>query len=66
MIKVAGNQDKHKNSDVFDSGRDHTTLELLAFEWRKFYTFELEHLRGLLAKLDRILCVASLGLGKAA
>ena len=32
MIKVAGNQDKHKNSDVFDSGRDHTTLELLAFE----------------------------------
>ena len=40
------------------------TLELLAFEWRKFYTFELEYLWGQLANLDQILCVASLGLGK--
>ena len=40
------------------------TLELLALEWRKFYTFELEYLWGQLANLDQILCVASLGMGK--
>ena len=40
------------------------TLELLAFEWRKFYTFELEYLWGQLANMDPILYVASLGLGK--
>ena len=39
------------------------TLELLALEWRKFYTFELEYLWGQLANLDQILCVASLGKG---
>ena len=40
------------------------TLELLALEWRKFYTFELEYLWGKLASLDQILCVALLGVGK--
>ena len=40
------------------------TSELLALEWRKFYTFELEYLWSQLAKLDQILCVASLGMGK--
>ena len=40
------------------------TLVLLALEWRKLYTFELEYLRGQLANLDQILCVASLGVGK--
>ena len=40
------------------------TLELLALDWRKFYTFELDYLWGQLANLDQILCVASLGLGK--
>ena len=40
------------------------TLELLALEWRKFYTFELECLWDKLANLDQILCVASLGVGK--
>ena len=40
------------------------TLELLALEWRKFYTFELEYLWGQLANLDEILFVASLGVGK--
>ena len=40
------------------------TLELLALEWRKFNTFELEYLWGQLANLDQILCVASLGVGK--
>ena len=40
------------------------TLELLALEWRKFYTFKLEYLWGQLANLDQILSVASLGVGK--
>ena len=40
------------------------TLELLAFEWRKFYTFELKYLWGQLANLDQILYVASLEVGK--
>ena len=40
------------------------TLELLALEWRKFYTFELEYLCGQLASLDQMLCVASLGVWK--
>ena len=39
-------------------------LELLALEWRKFHTFELEYLWIQLASLDQILCVASLGWGK--
>ena len=40
------------------------TLELLALEWRKFFTFELEYLWDHLANLDQILCVTSLGVGK--
>ena len=40
------------------------TLELLALEWRKFYTFELEYLWSKSANLDQILCIASLGWGK--
>ena len=36
-------------------------LELLALEWRKFHTFELEYLWSQLANLDHILCVALLG-----
>ena len=39
-------------------------LELLALEWRKFHTFELEYLWSQLISLDEILCVASLGWGK--
>ena len=39
-------------------------MELLALEWRKFHTFELQYLWSQLAKLDQILCVASLGWGK--
>ena len=65
IIKVAGNRDRHKSSDEFDFGPNQTThLELLALEWRKFYTFELEYLWGKLTNLDQILCVASLGVGK--
>ena len=40
------------------------TLELLALEWQKFYTFELEYLWSQLANFDQILCVASLAVGK--
>ena len=65
IIKVAGNQDRHKSSDEFDFGPIRLlTLELLAFEWRKFYTFELEYLWGQLANHDQILCVASLWMRK--
>ena len=39
-------------------------LELLALEWWKFHTFELEYLWSQLANLDQILCVALLGWGK--
>ena len=39
-------------------------LELLALEWRKFHTFELEYLWSQLVNLDQILCVAALGWGK--
>ena len=39
-------------------------LELLALEWRKFHTFELEYLWSHLVNLDQILCVAALGWGK--
>ena len=124
IIKVAGNQERHKISDDFEFRPDWTTdygvscpwvskkfpihlkwengvavlarsffikssskllvtrtgikvqsssilgqirpliLELLALEWRKFHTFELEYLWSQLASLDQILCVASLGWGK--
>ena len=40
------------------------SLELLALEWQKFHTFELEYLWSQLVNLDQILCVASLGWGK--
>ena len=39
-------------------------LELLALEWQKFHTFELEYLWSQFANLDHILCVISLGWGK--
>ena len=106
IIKVAGDQHRHKILDEFDFGPDQTTpfgvtcprmmkilieasskllvtstgiksrtslisgrirlltLELLALEWWKFYTLQLECLWGQLANLDQILCVVSLGVGK--
>ena len=60
VITVAGNQDRHKSLVRIRL----LTLELLALEWRKFYTFKLEYLWGQLANLDQILCVASLGGGE--
>ena len=38
--------------------------ELLALEWQKLHTFELEYLWSQLVNLDQILCVASMGWGK--
>ena len=40
------------------------TLELLALEWRKVYTFELKYLWGQLVNLDQILYVASMRVEK--
>ena len=58
IIKVAGNL-KARTSLI--SGRIRLLiLELLALDWRKFYTFELKYLWSQLANLDQILCVASL------
>ena len=67
IIKVAGNQDRHniKIRTSLISGQIRLlTLDLLALEWQKFYTFKLEYLWGQLGNLEQILCVASLGLGK--
>ena len=65
IIKVAGTRTGIKARTSLISGRIRLlTLELLALEWRKFYTFELEYLWGQLANLDQILCVASLRWGK--
>ena len=45
--------------------RSSSNLELLALEWRKVHTIEVEYLtRSQLANLDQILCVASLWWGK--
>ena len=54
---------KARSSSILDRIRPFI-LELLALEWRTFYTFELEYLWSQLAYLDQILCVASLGWGK--
>ena len=65
IIKVAGNQDRRIARSSLILGRIRTLiLELLALEWWKFHTFELEYLWSQLANLDQILCVASLGWGK--
>ena len=67
IMKVAGKQDKHKSLVEFDFGRIRPLiLELLALEGQKFHTFKLECFWSQLADLDQILCVASLGGGKAA
>ena len=65
IIKVASNQDRHKSSVSSVLGQiRRLILDLLALEWRKFHTFEIEYLWSQLASLDQILCVASLGWGK--
>ena len=51
---------KARSSLILGRIRPHI-LELLALEWRKFHTFELEYLWSQLASLDQIVCVALLG-----
>ena len=50
IIKVAGNQDRHKSLDVFDFGPDQTTHFGVTCPW--------------MTKILQILCVASLGVRK--
>ena len=65
IIKVAGNQDRHKSSDEFDFGPDQTIHFGVTCPWMmKILHFRLEYLWGQLANLDQILCVASLGVWK--
>ena len=65
IIKVAGNQDRHKSSDEFDFGPDPTTHFGVTCPWKtKILHFQLEYLWGKLGSLDQILCVTSLGVGK--
>ena len=62
IIKVAGNQDRHKSSVQLDFGPSQTThFGVTSLEWRKFHTFEVEYLWSQLANIVRILYVASLG-----
>ena len=62
IIKVAGNQDKHKSSVEFDFALNQTSHFGVTCSWMtKFHAFELEYFWGQLANLDKILCVASLG-----
>ena len=56
IIKVAGNQDRHKSSDEFDFGPDQTT-HFSSYLPLNDETFTL-------ANLDQNLCVASLGVEK--
>ena len=69
LIKSSGNMPvtrtgvKAQSSSILGLIRP-LILELLALEWRKFHTFELEYLWSQWANLDQILCVASLGWGK--
>ena len=65
IIKVAGNQDRHKSLVEFEFGPNQTTHFGVTCPWvTKIQTFELEYLWSQLANLDHILCVVSLGRGK--
>ena len=65
IIKVAGNQARHKSLVEFDFGPNQTTHFGVTCPWvTKISHFELEYLWIQLASLDQILCVASLGWGK--
>ena len=61
IIKLAGNQDRHKSSVEFDFGPNQTSHFGVTCP---FHTFELEDPWSWSANLDQILCVASFGWGK--
>ena len=64
VLKVAGNQDRHKTSDEFDFGPDQTTNFGVTCPWMT----KILHFRTLISLrpvgLDQILCVVSLGVRK--
>ena len=66
IIRVAGNQDRHKSSVEFEFGPNQTTYFGVTCLWvSKISLLNLNiHLWSQLANLDQILCVASLGWGK--
>ena len=65
IIKVVGNQDRHKSLDEFDFGPDHTTHFGVTCPWMtKILHFRTWIYWGQLSNLDQILCVASLGVEK--
>ena len=62
IIKVAGNQGKHKSLVRFDFGPNQTThFGVTCFEWRKFHTFEFEYLWNQLANLDQMCSIIGVG-----
>ena len=63
LLLVARTGIKARSSSILDLIRP-LMLELLALEWRKFHSFELEYLLSQLANLDQISWIASLGWGK--
>ena len=65
IIKVVGNQDRHKSSVELDFVPNQTIHFGVTCPWvKKISHFELEYLWSQLANLDQILCVALLGWGK--
>ena len=65
IIKVDGNQNRHKSSVKFNFGPNQTTHFGVTCSWvTKISHFELEYLWSQLVNLDQILFVASLGWGK--
>ena len=66
IIKVAGNQDRHKSSDEFDFGPDQTThfWSYLRLNDENFTLSNLNISEASWLIFDQILCVASLGVGK--
>ena len=66
IIKVAGDQDRHKSSDGFDFGPDQTTHfgSYLPLNDENSTLSNLNISWGQLANLDQILCVASHWVGK--
>ena len=65
IIRVAGNQDRHKSSDKFYFGLDQTThFGVTCPRMTKILHFRTWISLGQMANLDQILCGASLGVGK--
>ena len=65
IIKVAGNQDRHKSSDEFDFGPDQTTHFGVTCPWMtKILHFRTWISLKSVGQSDQILRVASLGMGK--